>query len=322
MNLRPPGYEPDELPTALIRREAAACRRRNGPAVEPLDGAYCRVHLDYLKEGLDSGTLAGLFALSAEPGRTDTALLEEKLSVMLELAEQGLLPFPAVEAADAADRWRQAGFPPCHHSDAFRQAYAPAYRLMKREYAHYLPLFARVDRMMREKDRVILAIEGGSASGKTTLGELIGRVYGCPVFHMDDFFLRPEQRTAERYAQPGGNVDRERFLEEVLAPLRQGQPVRYRRFDCQTFSLLPPVTVLPERLCVVEGAYSMHPDLAGYYDLSVFLDITPELQRRRILLRNGPEMAERFFSQWIPLEQLYFQAFGGKERCDMAFGPL
>ena len=33
---------------------------------------------------------------------------------------------------------------------------------------------------------------------------------------MDDFFLRPEQRRPERFAEPGGNVDRERFAAEVL----------------------------------------------------------------------------------------------------------
>ena len=36
---------------------------------------------------------------------------------------------------------------------------------------------------------------------------------------MDDFFLRPEQRTEERLKEVGGNVDRERFLEEVARPL-------------------------------------------------------------------------------------------------------
>lgn len=49
---------------------------------------------------------------------------------------------------------------------------------------------------------MLVAIEGGSASGKTTLGELLQNVYDCPVFHMDDFFLRPEQRTEARFTQP------------------------------------------------------------------------------------------------------------------------
>ena len=51
------------------------------------------------------------------------------------------------------------------------------------------PLLVRIDRLMAEQERVLVAIDGGSASGKTTLGELLQSVYACPVFHMDDFFL-------------------------------------------------------------------------------------------------------------------------------------
>ena len=41
----------------------------------------------------------------------------------------------------------------------------------------------------------------------------------CNVIHLDHFFWRPKQRTAERLQQAGGNVDYGRFLEEVLISL-------------------------------------------------------------------------------------------------------
>ena len=62
----------------------------------------------------------------------------------------------------------------------------------------------------------------------------------------------------------------------------------------------------------------MHPDLADYYDFSVFLDISPELQKKRIVKRNSPEFAERFFKEWIPLEQIYFSKMKVKERCTVS----
>ena len=178
-------------------------------------------------------------------------------------------------------------------------------------------LLARIDRLMAERERVIVAVDGGSASGKTTLGALLQSVYTCPVFHMDDFFLRPEQRTPERFSEPGGNVDRERFLSEVLLPLRQGKAVDYRRFDCASFTIAPPCRIEPGKLNIVEGAYAMHPDLAPYYDLTVFLAISPEKQRERILVRNAPAKAEQFFARWIPFEQRYFSALSVPERCDL-----
>lgn len=179
------------------------------------------------------------------------------------------------------------------------------------------PLFAELDRRLAGELPVRLAVEGGSASGKTTLGQILAERYGCTVFHMDDFFLRPEQRTAARFAEPGGNVDRERFLSEVLLPLRRGEAVFYRRFDCSTITLQNAVEIVPGKLAVTEGAYSMHPELAPYYDLSVFLDISPELQRDRISRRNTPEKAKRFFTEWIPMERAYFAAFNIPARCTL-----
>lgn len=298
-----------------IRKEAASHVPHSGESVEPLDGDYCRVSLDVLDEGLSADTFARLFAFSAE--HRDPSPLEEKLSVLLDLAEKNEIPFSASETRNAIAQWRQAGFPACHHSESFRRAYAPAYRLMKAEYARLLPLFARLDRAMQENDRVLFAIDGVCASGKTTLAAFLNRLYGCPVFHMDDFFLRPEQRTPERYAEAGGNMDRERFLEEVLQPLRAGKTVQYRRFDCSTFQILPPTSIQPKKLNIIEGSYSLHPDLAPLYDLSVVLQISPEVQRSRILARNTPEMAQRFFERWIPLEQRYFDTLRPDLRCSM-----
>ena len=81
----------------------------------------------------------------------------------------------------------------------------------------------KIDELLTQKDMVIVAIDGKCTSGKTTLASKLAQIYDCNVFHMDDFFLRPEQRTPERFAEVGGNVDYERFQEEVLLPLKTGK---------------------------------------------------------------------------------------------------
>ena len=175
----------------------------------------------------------------------------------------------------------------------------------------------KINELLREKNRVIIAVEGSSASGKTTLGIELRQLYDCTVLHMDDFFLRPEQRTKERLNEPGGNVDRERFYEEVVITLQKGDVIEYRPFDCSTFTIQPAKVIEPGRLIIVEGAYSTHPELGRYYDLSVFLDIEPEIQRARIIKRNTPDKAKLFFERWIPMEQKYFDIFKVRERCDI-----
>ena len=128
---------------------------------------------------------------------------------------------------------------------------------------------------------------------------------------MDDFFLRPEQRTEARFTQPGGNVDRERFLEEVLIPLREGRPIDYRRFDCATFTIAPPQRIKAGTLNIVEGAYSMHPDLAPYYDLSVFL-----LKNSASASSNG--MRPRMQSSFSTAGSLSSSAISTRSMCGTA----
>lgn len=308
---------PDERAAlAYIEQEYVRVPKDAMPCIEPLDGEYCRVHLSCLNEGLAPSTLTRLFCLSAKKEERGRELLEEKLQVAKSMIAKGALPLDGVEFEKSIAAWRDAGYPALHHSDAFRAAYQPAYRVISNRFANYLPLFAAIDQMSG-KESAIVAIEGGSASGKSTLADVLREVYSCTVFHMDDFFLRPEQRTKERLAEVGGNVDRERFAKEILQPLAQGKSVQFRRFDCATQRLGEEQTVTPGRLTVIEGAYSMHPAFGRYYDLAVFLDIDPDLQRKRILTRNTPAFAGRFFDEWIPLENRYFEATGIRERCDL-----
>lgn len=179
----------------------------------------------------------------------------------------------------------------------------------------YKNLFDKLDSRL-EKGRTVLAIEGGSASGKTTLADLLKQRYDATVFHTDDFFLQPYQRTPERFAEVGGNLDRERFLSEVLTPLKEGKTIEYKRFDCSAMTLSEAEIITPEKLVIIEGVYSMHPAFRECYDLSVFLDIPKDLQRERILKRN-PVRAQRFFDEWIPLEDRYFDKMQIKQKCDI-----
>lgn len=174
----------------------------------------------------------------------------------------------------------------------------------------------RIERVYTKRERVFVAIDGPCTSGKTTLATVLQRRFGGNVLHMDDFFLRPEQRTPERFAEPGGNVDRERFEDEVLAPLAAGKIAQYRPWDCHTGDFAASRNVEPARLTIVEGSYSMHPALRGYYDLMICLTIDSGEQLRRLEARN-PRMLQRFIDEWIPLENRYFASTETRTAADM-----
>ena len=177
-------------------------------------------------------------------------------------------------------------------------------------------LIGAIEALLAENRPVLVAIDGPCAAGKTTLGTKLQEKFDCNLFHMDDFFLRPEQRTEARFQEPGGNVDYERFREEVLEPLKRGEAFSYRPFDCKTFTLAQPVAVSPKKLNIIEGSYSHHPYFENPYDLKVFLRVDPELQRQRILMRPA-FLHQRFFEQWIPMENGYFEAFSVREQADL-----
>ncbi|XME02360.1 uridine kinase [Lachnospiraceae bacterium C1.1] len=177
-----------------------------------------------------------------------------------------------------------------------------------------------IEGMASEKagKRLIIAIDGRCASGKTSLAEFLQKNIKCSVFHMDDFFLRPEQRTVERLREAGGNVDRERFYEEILKPLREGtELIKYRKFSCKEMKLMPETVIRPEKINIVEGSYSCHPKFFDDYDLRIALTISEKLQEERIIKRNGSEGYEIFKNKWIPLEEKYFRELNIMERADI-----
>ena len=165
--------------------------------------------------------------------------------------------------------------------------------------------------------RLVIGLLAHVDSGKTTLAALLGRIYDCQTFHMDDFFLPIPLRTAERYAQPGGNVHYERVADEVLPHLHDNAAFEYRIFDCSCMDYGVMRNVAASEWRIVEGSYSFHPALGNYADLRVFCLIAPEEQRARILRRNGERMARMFAERWVPLEEKYFKAFDTRGSADI-----
>ena len=285
------------------------------PLLDELDGDYVRLNLRVLDMGLTTATLTKLFTLSARTEEEGRARLIAKLNTVEEMLDAGQLPFERAAYQAALREWQDRGYPPVRHSESFHRAYHPSYRVISASFAQYISLLIELDRRL-QKGPLTLAVEGGSASGKTTLSSLLEKIYGARSVHMDDFFLRPEQRTPERLAEIGGNVDRERFIAEALPGLLSRGTVTYRPFDCSLRALSDPIVLEPRPLTVVEGVYSTHPEIEKYYDLSVLLDIPEDLQKQRVEKRN-PDLSHRFLSEWIPMENAYFSATDIHSRTDL-----
>ena len=315
----------EEKVVEFISKEKSTLPECYSNLLDALDGDYTRVHLSFLKKGLKASTLGKIFIKSSFESHDSLQELKRKIQIAKNLVHEGLIPVSIEDFDTAEEKWANEGYPAIHHSEKFRDAYHPAYRVISNKFIPFLPLFIEIDKLTEnssEKRPIVIAIEGGSASGKSTLCSLLKEIYNCTVLHMDDFFLRPEQRTAERYLEVGGNVDWERFKEEVIPHLKNGTSVKYRRFNCSTMTLAEPEDIRLKDIVIVEGVYSTHPKFDEYYDLSVYLDISDTLQEKRILQRNTRDMAKMYFEKWIPLENIYFSKEKVKEKCDICIPIL
>ena len=297
------GHLIDDVSAGLLRLE----RELDGleadpsrPLSEPLGGGLCRLDLYAVKGALSPGTIFEMFLASSSPRGSEENLLR-KLELLYDCG------FPSEQVDAYLDGYRRASFPQVSHSDDYRRAYSPAYRVVSSLFPWAIRIFCEADGLLASgRDRITIGIDGMCASGKSTLASLLAQVYSAALFHADDYFLPPEKRTPERLNEPGGNMERERLEAEVLLPLSRGDDPVVRRFDCSDFSLSSPEQVHLGRVNIVEGSYSLHPELRDYYDIRVFLSTSPQIQLSRLAARN-PERLQAFKDRWIPMENAYFR---------------
>lgn len=304
----------------LEQQQLSPNRKMPIKAFENIGNNLCRFNLKALKcHNISLNTINKFFTNTANSIQGSIQSFEEKIDVLKQCCREGQLPFPLDELEDYLCSYKKKSYPPVSHSEIYRTAYSPAYRIVRKEYCDFFEVFRRIDSLMKTKERINIAIDGNSGAGKSTLASLIGNVYECNIFHMDDFFLTPDLKTEERLKEAGGNVDYVRFKNEVIDGINSGLEFQYHKYDCKQMLMGQPVSVTPQKLNIIEGSYSMHPNLIDNYDLKIFLHIDEKEQSSRILERNGAYMHKRFLCEWIPLENRYFEELKIQEQSDLVF---
>lgn len=308
------GPDPDYA-RRLLHDELAVCASSpDKPLTEPLSDDIWRIDLAAWKgRSLPEEWLLSLFLRSCAPRDDGTQRFEEALKEWDKLAAAGSLRFSDAEWKQAKADYLAQGIRPMHHSEAYRIAETPAYRVINARLARMLPILCR----LTGQQRAVIAVDGRCASGKTTLSADLAETIGAGVVHMDDFFLPAALRTPERLQEPGGNVHYERFRTDVMPYLQNAEAFSYPRFDCSIMAISGRREVAASPFRIVEGAYSCHPELKDYMTLRVFSDVAPKEQQRRILSRDGTDAWEQFRTRWIPMEERYFKAFAIREKADI-----
>jgi uridine kinase len=154
----------------------------------------------------------------------------------------------------------------------------------------------------------LVCVDGPAGSGKTTFAARLAAALGpgTAVLHMDDVYA-------------GWTLDGavERLTVGVLAPLADGRPGSYHRYDwaAERFADAATKVAVPEVL-VVEGCGSSPRSLDGWTTLRVWVEAPQQVRLARGLARDGDHLADHW-QRWQGAEAAEFAREETRARADV-----
>ncbi|MBH0129444.1 uridine kinase [Salinibacterium sp. NK8237] len=166
----------------------------------------------------------------------------------------------------------------------------------------------------------LIGVSGFCGAGKSTLARaLAAELPGCVRIRGDDF-LNPE-KSHERSSDWSG-VERLRLRNEVLDPVRRGISGSFRRFDWAARALGAAEPLPEAKIVVVDLIGLFHPELAGAWDLTVWVDVglAQATEQGKARDRRLGRQHERLWDEvWVPNEQDFVERFDPRSHADVLY---
>ena len=180
-------------------------------------------------------------------------------------------------------------------------------------------LAARLDRLAPGR-RVLVAVDGPDAAGKTTLADRLAGEVRRPVVRASvDGWHRTR---AERYRRGRDSAegcyldtyDYPALVSRLLQPFAAGESsLPTAAFDrlADTAGELWATDVAPNALLLVDGVFLQRPELREHWDLVVYLDVPDEVvldravRRDAATARDADELVRRYRTRYLPAQALY-----------------
>lgn len=153
-----------------------------------------------------------------------------------------------------------------------------------------------------------IAIDGRGGSGKSLFTELLKtKLPGFVVLNGDDYFEPRDDPIVF------GDFNDERFIHDVINPLKTENSFIYRPYDWDTKQLSEQTVRIDKGFCL-ERCYSFKFDLD--WDLKIWVETPKEVCLRRGLARDGQEAAKAW-QFWQQQEDEYIRDFKPEEKADI-----
>jgi len=187
--------------------------------------------------------------------------------------------------------------------------------------------------LLTHRPPILVALDGGSGAGKSSLSVMLWHQLDAVVVQLDDFFAANipdwEWDTFSIPERARLVFDWHRLRKEALEPLRASAIARWHPFDF-TAGLRPdgtcalsPQTIekQPAPVIILEGAYSASPEIADLVDLAVLIDVPVHERHKRIDGREADkEFVRRWHARWDAVEAHYFVDIRPRSSFDIVIG--
>jgi len=185
---------------------------------------------------------------------------------------------------------------------------------------------ARIGRGNNLTGAVVIAVAGGSCSGKTTLVEKVKNTIGdehCAIVYQDDYY-RPNlgDPVLVNFDHPD-TLDFE-LMGEHIGLLKQGLSIETPIYDFATHDRMADTkTLAPKSLIFIEGILVLHaPSIRHWVDYGVFVGCAEEVRYTRRSQRDTAErgrtpddIERQFFTQVVPMHSEFVEP--SREHADM-----
>jgi len=160
------------------------------------------------------------------------------------------------------------------------------------------------------KDRPIIAIDGPAGAGKTTLAHeiylAISLKKSVSVIHMDDLYDGWDNALG---------ADLTKVLLYLTDQHKQNKPAKISRFNWITSSFEDSEEIAPTDLLILEGVGSGNLAIQDELAALIWIDIDPEIGVKRVIDRDGAQVAEEM-RKWLGTQEEYFSQHSTREKAD------
>ena len=151
----------------------------------------------------------------------------------------------------------------------------------------------------------VLAIDGRSGSGKTSIARAVAQDTGAALVSLEDLYG----------GWDGLEEGIERARAQVLEPLGRGAAAAVPRYDWEAGEWAAPWRLEPPALLIVEGVGAGARSLARYTSVLAWLELG-ERERRELALTRDGELYAPHWERWAAQEDAYIEREQPRERAD------